>query len=83
MDKTFDFADWNPARGTVPAYFVDTDGLITVGELIIGDDGQPINNLGEPLVNDDAIQSLTGWAHKECASFENGRVLVPLKGSRA
>lgn len=83
MDNKFRFADWNPERGTVPAYFVGDDGLIFVGEIIIGEKGQPLNNLGVDLEDDESVQSLTGWAHTQCASYEKGRVLVPLKGSRA
>lgn len=83
MTQAFRFADWNPERGTVPAYFVADGGLITFGEVIIGDKGQPIDNLGDDLADDGSTSTLTGWAHTLCASFAEGRVLVPLKGSRA
>jgi hypothetical protein len=83
MNNKFRFADWDPARGTVPAYFVGEDGLITAGEIIIGANGQPINKLGDALDDDESVQTLTGWAHTQCSSYAMGRVLVPLKSSRA
>ena len=77
--SSFKYADWNPTRGTVPAYFVDERGQIEKGEIVIVD-AEPANNYGESLTNDGKQERLVGWAHNLCQSFENGRVLVPLKG---
>lgn len=77
----FRFADWNPKRSTVPAYLVGSDGLVTLGDVIVID-GAPCNAAGEPLADDGETQALTGWRHSLCQSFERGRVLIPLKGSR-
>lgn len=47
MNATFKFADWNPVSETVPAYFVDRhSGLITVGRIAIGADGEPTDASG-------------------------------------
>lgn len=82
MNDDFRFADWNPKRGTVPAYFPDPDtDIITLGEVSIGDDGEPQSELG-PLKSDGTTRTLLGWKHSVCQSFNNGAVLVPLKGSR-
>lgn len=81
MSKPFAYADWNPKRHTVPAYYPDpqTD-LITMGEVAVGDDGEPESHLG-PLKRDDRTRTLVGWPHTVCQSFEGGSVLVPLKSS--
>jgi len=77
MSTDFRFAGWNPNRGTVPAYYVSADGLIHPGEVLVID-GHPCNAWGEPMTDDGRTQELRGWTHRECASFDDGRVLVPL-----
>ncbi len=77
----FRFADWNPKRGTAPAYLVADDGLITLGDVAIID-GAPCNTAGDLLTDDGETKTLTGWRHSVCQSFEGGRVLIPIKGSR-
>ena len=83
MNATFKFADWNPVSETVPAYFVDRhSGLITVGRIAIGADGEPTDASGFALDDDVKTERLLGWGHSVCASYNGGQVLVPLKGSR-
>ena len=76
----FRFADWNPQRGTVPAYYVGEGDLIEPGEALIVD-GAPCSMGGEPLADDNSTCRLTGWIHAECASYNDGRVLIPLRAS--
>ena len=76
----FKYADWNSLRGTVPAYYVDThSGQIEVGEVVVVN-GSPADSYGSPLSDDGETERLVGWRHSLCQSFENGRVLVPLRG---
>lgn len=77
----FRFADYNPARRTVPAYLADESGLITVGEVLIIN-GQPCNPAGTPLDDDGRIEVLNGRKDRFVASYKGGDVLVPLKGNR-
>ncbi len=76
----FRFADWNPKRGTVPAYYVGEGDLIEPGEALVIE-GAPCGMSGEALTDDGTTRRLTGWAHAECASFNGGRVLIPLRAS--
>ena len=79
--NTFPYAEWNPIRGTVPAYLVDpaTD-RITLGEMAISD-GAPVDQTGAPLESDGETRRITGWAHSLCESFSSGKVLIPLRKS--
>lgn len=83
MAGDFAFADWNPKSGTVPAYYQDPGtGLIVRGAVVIGQNGEPCDRGGFALAPDGATVTLRGWSHTTCASYNGGRVLVPLKGSR-
>lgn len=81
---TFRFAGWNPKRGTVPAYRVDkSSDQITAAEIIIGADGEPVDAGGLPLKDDGITRSLVGWPHRDCQSFADGSILIPLRRSNA
>lgn len=83
MTAEFRYAGWNPTRGTVPVYIVDRhSGQITIGEVLVLD-GEPCDGGGEPLRNYHETTNLVGWRHTTCQSFNEGGLLVPLKGSRA
>jgi hypothetical protein len=77
--SNFKYADYNPKRETVPAYFVQNGGSLQIGEVSIID-GEPTNGNNRTLLaNDSEIVELKGWRHKKCASFEEGTILIPLK----
>jgi len=77
----FRFADWDSSRGTVPAYYVQSSGVITVGEAAVVDGKLWCNS--REIVDDGRTERLVGWRHDVCQSFDDGSILIPLKGSRA
>lgn len=81
-DQPFRFSDWDPTTQTCPAYLVDDGDVITHDRVAIID-GKPCNGAGRELRDDGVTRTLVGWSHSICQSFEDGRILVPLKGSRA
>ena len=72
------YAGWNEKRGTVSAYAVSPDGIITNTEVAIGENGDPVDSCGLPLRDDGVTEQLIGWRYDQCHSFEGGRLLVPL-----
>ncbi len=77
--KQFRFSGWNPIRGTVPAYQIDLRGLVNPTEVVIGDQGEPVDGYGDPWRDDNTTVKLRGWPHRLCQSFGGGRLLVPLR----
>jgi len=79
--QDFRFSDWDPVSGTCPAYYASEAGLIERGRVVVMD-GQPCTMSGIAVRDDGHTQTLVGWGHSICQSYNEGRVLVPLKGSR-
>lgn len=65
----------------LPCYLVGHNGIITVST-IAAIDGLPIHNDGRPLTPDGKTESLKGWTHSLCDSYEDGKVLIPASNPR-
>lgn len=79
--STFRFADYNPKAMSVPAYLRTSSGTLEVGVVGIDEEGNPVDGRG-PLRDDGRQVPLKGWAHSLAYSYNDGAVLIPVKGSR-
>lgn len=61
----------------IPAYFVGRDDLVERGE-VFRFEGSLITRNGDVIRADGTTRTLVGWSHSECASYNHGRILVPL-----